>query len=65
MHATEYPGRRRRPRASQRGDDAWRQGKLDLAVYLYVQSLAYDATAAGPFLKIGAIHEQLGKSRAG
>ena len=29
----------------QRGDEAWRQGKLDLAVYLYVQSLAYDATA--------------------
>jgi Flp pilus assembly protein TadD len=44
----------------QRGDDAYREGKLDLAVYLYVQVLALDATHAEPFLKIGAIHEQKG-----
>jgi len=43
-----------------RGDQAYREGKLDLATYLYVESLAFDATAAEPFLKIGAIHEQRG-----
>ena len=59
VHATEYPVASAEE-GIQRGDLAWRQGKLDLAVYLYVQSLAYDATAAGPFLKIGAIHERLG-----
>jgi Flp pilus assembly protein TadD len=59
VHATEYPVASAAEGIA-RGDDAWRQGKLDLAVYLYVQSLAYDATAPGPFLKIGAIHERLG-----
>lgn len=59
VHATEYPVSSA-AEGIQRGDQAWSQGKLDLAVYLYVQSLAYDATAAGPFLKIGAIHERQG-----
>ncbi len=59
VHATEYPVTSA-AEGIQRGDAAWREGILDLAVYLYVQSLAYDATAAGPFLKIGAIHERLG-----
>jgi len=59
VHATEYPVGSAAEGIA-RGDDAWRQGKLDLAVYLYVQSLAYDASVADPFLKIGAIHERLG-----
>jgi Tfp pilus assembly protein PilF len=59
VHATEFPVASAAEGVA-RGDDAWRQGKLDLAVYLYVQSLAYDTTSAQPFLKIGAIHEQLG-----
>lgn len=59
VHATQYPVTSA-AEGIQRGDAAWRDGNLDLAVYLYVQSLAYDATAAGPFLKIGAIHERLG-----
>jgi Flp pilus assembly protein TadD len=59
VHATEYPVFSA-PEGVARGDDAWRQGKLDLAVYFYVQSLAYDASTAQPFLKIAAIHEQLG-----
>jgi tetratricopeptide (TPR) repeat protein len=59
VHATEYPvGSAAEGLA--RGDDAWRQGNLDLAVYLYVQSLAFDSTSAQPFLKIAAIHERLG-----
>lgn len=59
VHATEFPVASAAEGLA-RGDDAWRQGKLDLAVYLYVQSLAYDADSAEPFLKIAAIHEQLG-----
>jgi len=59
VHATEYPVASA-DEGIARGDAAWRAGKLDLAVYLYVQSLAYDATAAEPFLKIGAIHERQG-----
>ncbi len=59
VHATEFPVASA-AEGVQRGDDAWRAGKLDLAVYLYVQSLAFDAVAPEPLLKIGAIHEQLG-----
>lgn len=58
VHATEFPVVSAAEGIA-RGDEAWRQGKLDLAVYLYVQSLAYDTTSAKPFLKIAAIHEQL------
>jgi len=60
VHATEFPVASA-AEGIQRGDEAWRAGKLDLAVYLYVQALAFDASTPGPFLKIGAIHEQLGK----
>ena len=59
VHATEFPVESA-VEGLARGDDAWRQGNLDLAVYLYVQSLAYDAETAEPFLKIAAIHEKLG-----
>jgi tetratricopeptide (TPR) repeat protein len=59
VHATEFPVASA-AEGIQRGDEAWRAGKLDLAVYLYVQSLAFDASAPEPFLKIGAIHEKLG-----
>jgi len=59
VHATEFPVASA-AEGIQRGDEAWRAGKLDLAVYLYVQALAFDASTPGPFLKIGAIHEQLG-----
>jgi Flp pilus assembly protein TadD len=59
VHATEFPVASA-AEGIQRGDEAWRAGKLDLAVYLYVQALAFDAGTPGPFLKIGAIHEQLG-----
>lgn len=59
VHATEYPVTSA-AEGVQRGDEAWRKGKLDLAVYLYVQSLAFDSTSPEPFLKIGTIHEQLG-----
>ena len=59
VHATQYPVVSA-PEAIARGDDAWRQGNLDLAVYLYVQSLAFDASDSAPFLKIGAIHQRLG-----
>lgn len=59
VHATEFPVASA-AEGIQRGDQAWRAGKLDLAVYLYVQSLAFDASAPDPFLKIGSIHEQLG-----
>lgn len=59
VHATEFPVASA-IEGIQRGDQAWRAGKLDLAVYLYVQSLAFDASIPEPFLKIGSIHEQLG-----
>ena len=61
VHATEYPVESAADGIA-RGDDAWRKGNLDLAVYLYVQSLAYDSTSAAPFLKIGAIHEKRGNN---
>ena len=59
VHATEFPVASAAEGIA-RGDDAWRQGQLDLAVYLYVQSLAFDADDPAPYLKIGAIHERLG-----
>jgi Tfp pilus assembly protein PilF len=59
VHATEFPVFSAAEGVA-RGDDAWRSGKLDLAIYLYVQSLAYDTTSATPFLRIAAIHEQQG-----
>lgn len=62
VHATEFPIQSA-AEGINRGDAAWREGKLDLAVYLYVQSLAFDATPAEPFLRIGAVHEQLGNGQ--
>ncbi|MGH8241731.1 MAG: tetratricopeptide repeat protein [Steroidobacteraceae bacterium] len=62
VHATEYPVASAADGIA-RGDAAWRAGKLDLAVYLYVQSLAFDATSPDPYLKIAAIHERLGNRR--
>jgi Flp pilus assembly protein TadD len=59
VHATEFPVESADDGIG-RGDDAWRKGELDLAIYLYVQSLAYDSSRAAPFLKIGAIHEKRG-----
>jgi Tfp pilus assembly protein PilF len=59
VHATEFPVESAAEGIA-RGDEAWRLGKLDLAVYLYVQSIAYDAESPEPFLKIGSIHERLG-----
>ena len=61
VHSTEYPVTSAAD-GIQRGDEAYREGKLDLAVYLYVQSLAFDSTRAEPFVKIGAIHEQKGNA---
>ena len=57
VHGTEYPVLSAAD-GLQRGDEAYRAGKPDLAIYLYVESLKFDSTAAEPFLKIGAIHEQ-------
>jgi Tfp pilus assembly protein PilF len=59
VHGTEFPVVSA-AEGIERGDLAWRQGQLDLAIYLYVQSLAYDSSNASPFLKIGAIHEKRG-----
>ena len=59
VHATEFPVTSA-AEGMARGDEAWRRGQLDLAVYLYVQSLAYDAKNPEPLLRIGAIHERRG-----
>jgi Flp pilus assembly protein TadD len=59
VHGTEYPVTSA-AEGLERGDAAWRKGDLDLAVYLYVQSLAYDANNPEPLLRIGAIHERRG-----
>lgn len=61
LHATEYPVTSAAEGIA-RGDAAWRAGKLDLAVYLYVQAAAYDASAPEPFLKIASIHERQGNT---
>jgi Flp pilus assembly protein TadD len=59
VHGTEFPVTSA-AEGLERGDAAWRKGDLDLAVYLYVQSLAYDANNPEPLLRIGAIHERRG-----
>jgi Flp pilus assembly protein TadD len=65
VHGTEYPVTSA-AEGLERGDAAWRKGDLDLAVYLYVQSLTYDATNPEALLRIGAIHERRGnKALAG
>jgi len=59
VHATEFPVTSA-AEGIMRGDEAWREGRFDLAIYLYVQSLAFDAKNPVPYLKIGAIHERRG-----
>jgi Flp pilus assembly protein TadD len=59
VHATEFPVSSV-AEGIQRGDAAWREGKLELAVYLYVQALQFDPNDVGILRKIGAIHETLG-----
>ncbi len=59
VHATEYPVTSA-AEGVQRGDVAWQQGNLDLAIYLYVQALQFDPMDAATFRKIGAIHESRG-----
>ncbi len=59
VHSTQYPVTSADD-GIKRGDAAYQAGKLDLAVYLYVESLSFDSTRSEPFVKIGAIHEQKG-----
>ena len=59
VHATEFPVMSAIEGIT-RGDAAWSRGELELAVYLYIQSLAYDTSSPVPFLKIGSIHERRG-----
>jgi Flp pilus assembly protein TadD len=59
VHATEFPIASA-PEGALRGDTAWREGKLELAVYLYVQALQFEPNDAVILRKIGAIHETLG-----
>jgi Flp pilus assembly protein TadD len=59
VHSTEFPVTSL-AEGAKRGDDAWREGKLELAVYLYVQALQFDPNDASVLRKIGAIHEALG-----
>lgn len=59
VHGTEYPVTSAAEGIA-RGDQAYREGKLDLATYLYVESLKFDSDSVEPLLKIGVIHEQRG-----
>ena len=59
VHATEFPVASL-AEGVQRGDAAWREGKLELAVYLYVQALQFAPGDAATLRKIGAIQESLG-----
>jgi len=61
VHATEFPVTSV-AEGVQRGDAAWQQGNLDLALYLYLQALQFDANDAAPLRKIGAIHESRGNT---
>jgi Flp pilus assembly protein TadD len=58
VHATEFPVASS-AEGVQRGDTAWREGKLELAVYLYIQALQFEPGDAATLRKIGAIHEKL------
>jgi tetratricopeptide (TPR) repeat protein len=46
--------------AVQRGDDAWRNGNTDLALYLYVQALSFQPRDVNTLGKIGSIHQARG-----
>ena len=59
VHATQFPVESAED-GVRRGDSAWRNGDLNLALYLYVQALGFDAKNPTPLLRIGAIHEQRG-----
>lgn len=56
VHATEYPITSA-VEGVQRGDVAWQQGKLDLALFMYVQALQFEPNDVATIRKIGAIHE--------
>lgn len=59
VHGTEFPVASAQD-GIQRGDDAWREGKLDLAIYLYVQVLEFAPNDAPTLRKLGALHETEG-----
>jgi Flp pilus assembly protein TadD len=59
VHGTEFPVTSA-AEGAQRGDMAWREGKEELAIYLYVQALQFAPNDAAIYRKIGAIHESLG-----
>jgi Tfp pilus assembly protein PilF len=59
VHATEIPASSA-TEGVQRGDLAWRQGNLDLALFMYVQALQFTPEDAVTMRKIGAIHEKRG-----
>ena len=58
-HATELPVVSAEE-ATQRGDQALRQGDLDLALYQYIQALQMDGNDVNTFNKVGAIHVSRG-----
>src|SRR5262245_34870724 len=59
VHGTEFPVTSAEE-GIQRGDDAWREGKLELAIYLYVQVLQFAPNHAPTLRKLGALHEKMG-----
>jgi len=58
-HATELPVASAEE-AQVRGDQAWREGDLDLALYQYIQALQMDGDDVNTLNKIGAIHVDRG-----
>lgn len=59
VHATEFPVTSA-AEGVQRGDEAWRRGELDRAIYLYLHALRFAPNDASTLRKIGAIHESRG-----
>ena len=59
VHGTEFPVMSAEDGA-QRADIAWREGRLELAVYLYVQVLQFAPNDAPTLRKLGSLHEKLG-----
>jgi Flp pilus assembly protein TadD len=57
VHATEYPAESATD-GIHRGDLAWREGNVDLALFMYVQALQFEPNDAATLRKIGAIHER-------
>ena len=56
-YATEFPSASA-DEAIARGDQAYREGNFDLALYLYIQALNLDSENADTFYKIGYIHKR-------